>query len=258
MNELFAWRRLGLLIRNDFIGGYRMYLNIGTVVFIIMALNAIPAAGFGQIRDRFYYTIFWGMLFWWGSVHASLAFYDLLDKKMNESFLLLPASTLEKTVARYLYSSVFFVLHMLVFTTITAFIIEGVNMLLFGRYNELFNPFDPVVWKAIGLFILIQPIFFLGSAWFKRLRWFKTILALSAIGMLLGLLLLITVLIFFGGSFHEIYILNPGGFNDLDVNINMFRSTVLVLKILFYGVVPPFCLIVTYLRVKETQVSHGI
>ena len=258
MNEQFTWRRLGLLIRNDFIGGYRSYLNIGTVIFIIMALNAIPSAGFGQLKDRFYYVCFGGMLFWWGSAYASLAFNELLDKKKNEGFLLLPASALEKTIARYLYTSVFFIIHVLVFTTVAAFVIEGINLVLFGRYNELFNPFDPAVLTAIGMFMVIQPVFFLGGAWFKRLRWFKTILALSVIGMLLGLLLFVTFLIFFGGSFQDVYMLAPGDFHDLDVNMQMFRGTVLVLKILFYGVVPPFCLFVTFLRVKETQVSHGI
>jgi len=258
MNEQFTWRRLGLLIRNNFIASYRSNLTIATVIFIIMALNVIPAAGFSQFKENFYYSVFAGMIFWWGTVYASLAFLDLLDKKMNEGFLLLPASTLEKTVARYLHSSIFFVVQILVFTTLAAFILEGTNMLLFGRHNGLFNPFDQEVWKVIGVFMVIQPLFFLGGAWFKRTRWFKTILTLSVIGILLGIILFVTSLIFFAGSFHDLYIFSPGDFKDLDVNMHLFNGTVTVLKILFYGVMPPFCFFVVWLRVKETQVSHGI
>lgn len=258
MNEKFTWRRLGLLIRNNFIGSYRSNITIATVIFIIMALNAIPAAGFSQFNENFYYSVFAGMIFWWGTVYASLAFLDLLDKKLNEGFLLLPASTLEKTIARYLHSSIFFVVQVLVFTTLAAFILEGTNMLLFGRHNGLFNPFDAEVWKIIGLFMVIQPVFFLGGACFKRVRWFKTILTLSVICMLLGILMFVTSLIFFAGSFQDLYIFSPGDFQDMGVNMQLFRGTALVLKILFYGVVPPFCFLVVWLRVKETQVSHGI
>lgn len=258
MNEQFVWRRLGLLIRNDFIGGYRSYLNIGTVILIIMALNVIPNAGFSNLKEDPYYTYFAGMIFWWGTVQASLVFNELLDKKKNEGFLLLPASALEKTVARYLYSSVFFVVHILVFTTLAAFLLEGINMLLFGRHNGLFNPLDPAAWQVIGMFMVIQPVFFLGGAWFKRARWFKTIICLAVIGMLLGLLLFVTSLVFFAGSFHDLYIFSPGDFKDMDVNVHLFTGTVIVLKALFYGVMPPFCLFVVWLRVKETQVSHGI
>ena len=258
MNEQFDWRRLGFLIRNDFIGGYRGYLNVGTVILIIMALNAIPAAGLAELKENLYYTYFAGMIFWWGTVQASLSFHELLDKKKNEGFLLLPASALEKTFARYLYSSVLFVLHILVFTTVAAFILEGMNMLLFGRHNSLFNPFDPVVWNVIGIFMAVQPIFFLGGAWFKRARWFKTIMTLFVIGALLGLLLLLTFLLIFAGSFHDVYLLSPGNFDDLNIEMHTFGGAALVLKILFYAVVPPFCFFVAWLRVKETQVSHGI
>ena len=131
-------------------------------------------------------------------------------------------------------------------------------MLLFGRYNALFNPFDPVVGNVIGIFMAVQPIFFLGGAWFKRARWFKTIITLFVIGALLGLLLLLTFLIIFAGSFHDIYLLSPGNFGDLNVEMHTYRGAALVFKILFFGVVPPFCFFVSWLRVKETQVSHGI
>ena len=258
MNELFEWRRFGLLIRNNFISNYRRNLIVAMVVVIVMALNMIPAAGLGELRDNYYYSTFEVLIFLWGTIQASFAFLDLLDKKLNEGFLLLPASTLEKTIARYLHRSVFFVVQLTVLITVAAFVIEGINLLLFGRYNGLFNPFDPEVWRDIGIFMVIQPIFFLGGAWFKRSRWFKTVLVLFVIGALLGLLLLVTCLIFFAGSFQGLFMFNPGNLKDLDVNMQIFSGAATGLKILFFGVMPPFCLIVTYLRVKETQVSHGI
>ena len=49
MNEHFSWYRLGLLIRNDFVSGYRLYLNAFAVLAIGMMINSIPGAGLGDV-----------------------------------------------------------------------------------------------------------------------------------------------------------------------------------------------------------------
>lgn len=260
MNEHFSWYRLRYLIRNDFLGGMRFYLNSFAVVSIIVMLSAIPSAGFGQMKDGLYYGWFGGLLIWWGTVHASMMFAELHNKTHNNAYLLLPASALEKTIAKYLYGSVFFVIHLLIFITVLALLIEGINMLIFGRANGLFNPFSFWAWEAIGAFMVIQPLFFLGGAWFRKYKWFKTVITLWIIGFGLGLLALITSLIFFAGYSDGLYsifsreFINP----DWEANKNLFEGMVIGLKILCFGVIPPLCFYITWLRVKETQVSHGV
>ena len=257
MNDHFNWYRLGLLIRNDFVAGYRLYLNAFAVLAIIMMLNAIPAAGLGHLREDFYYGWFTGLLIIWGSIHASLMFRD---KKLNEAYLLIPASALEKTLARYMNSSVFFILHMLIFVTVTALLLEGINMILFARSNGLFNPFHPAVWDRISAFMVIQPVFFLGSACFRSSRWFKTIITIFIINTGLGILGFFTFFITFLGHFDELHMVFNQGLQDVDwgVNIKLFEGIITGLKILCFGVLPPFCVYVSWLRVKETQVSYGV
>lgn len=263
MNEQFNWYRLGLLIRNDFFSGYRLYVTAFAVLAIAMMINSIPAAGFGYMKEGFYYRWFSGMVIVWGSIHASLMFTELYDKKRNEAWLLLPASALEKTFARYLHGSVFFILNIMVFVTAAALLIEGFNMVVFGRYNGLFNPLNPRVWDAIGVYMVIQPIFFLGGTWFRRARWFKTVMAVFIIGLGLGLLAGVTFLILFAGYFHGGSWTLPGDIHTGDGGLNehvamMFDGTVIFLRALCYGIMPPFCLYVAWLRVKEAQVSYGV
>ena len=50
MNEHFSWYRLGLLMRNDIVRGYRSFLTAGISLSIIMLLNALPGAAFGHVR----------------------------------------------------------------------------------------------------------------------------------------------------------------------------------------------------------------
>ena len=262
MNEHFNWRRLGLLIRNDFLGELRGYLIAFAVVTIMIMLNAIPGAGFGDLKDNLYFGWFTGMLLIWGSIHVSVIFKELNNKKLNEGYLLLPASALEKTLARYLHGSIFFIFYILIYTTLVSLIIEGINQLLFGRANSLFNPFNEAVWEVIAVFMLIQPVFFLGGAWFRSARWFKTVITIFIISAGLGLLACFTFVILFAGELHGLFqgpgIMLDGDGLDWRVNSDLFEGVHTGLKILFYALAPPFCCYLTWLRVKETQVSHGI
>jgi len=261
MNQQLDWRRLGLLIRNDFLNGLRRFLIAFLVIGIIAILNAIPSAGFGAMQEGFYDRWFVGMMIIWGTIHASLQFNELGDKRLNEGYLLLPASTLEKTVARYLNSTVVFTTYLLVFMTLLPLLLEGINMVLFGRNNGLFNPFSGFTWRIIGIFMLIQPVFFLGGAWFRRNRWFKTVISIFIICALLGLIGCLVFFILFSGDMGGFF--QGNGFTIKDglnwqVNDELFAGIVIGLKVLCFAIAPPFCLYLAWLRVQETQASHGI
>jgi len=263
MNEQFNWWRLGLLIRKDVIDSYYRYRNAYTVLLIIMMLNAVPRAGFGNVIENFYYGWFIGTLMIFGTIRASLMFTEMHDKTRNEAWLLLPASALEKTIARLLNSSVFFIIFLLLFITVSSLVIEGIDQGLFGRHNRLFNPLEPAVWDVIGLFLVVQPVFFAGAAWFRKHCWFKTVMAVFVLTVGLGLIAGIAFLILFSGYYHAGDWTLPSdihlGGRGLNENVAMvFDATKIALKILCFGIMPPFCWYVAWLRVKETQVSYGV
>ena len=135
-------------------------------------------------------------------------------------------------------------------------------MLMFSRSNDLFNPFSSWTWEVIGAFMIIQPIFFLGGAWFRSARWFKTIISVFILAAGLGLLACFTFVILFAGELHGLFqgtgIVLDGQGLDWTVNSDLFEGVHTGLKILFYALAPPFCCYLTWLRVRETQVSHGI
>ena len=260
MNEQFNWKRLGLLIRNDMVTDSRDYLLVFAVFTILFLLNSIPAAGFGHQQMGFYYGMFGGFLLIGGSIVNSLAFSELNDKRKNEAWLLIPASALEKIITRYLNVTVIYIIQVLLFVTVTSLLIEGLNMLLFGRTNELFNPLSPMVGDALIGFFVMQPIFFLGGLWFKKLRWFKTVIAVFIINMLLSLLALVTFLLFFSGEFGGIAALLRGEVHDVSWNLDFesFESIGAVIKYSWFVLTPIVCCCLAWLRVTDTQVSHGV
>ena len=73
----------------------------------------------------------------------------------------------------------------------------------------------------------------------------------------------IAFLLLFSGYFHDGSWVLPSDITIGGSGLNedaamLFDGTVLFLKVLCFGIMPPFCWYVAWLRVRETQVSYGI
>ena len=71
-------------------------------------------------------------------------FRNFTDKNRNQAYLLLPASAIEKTIARLLAVTVGLSVYLLIFTTAVSLVVAGVFGLFPGPGYGLFNPLDPV------------------------------------------------------------------------------------------------------------------
>lgn len=257
MNETLSWARLWLLIRSDAITDYRFVAIVSGVIAGLMLLSTLTT---GNTSTSFYQGWFAAALFVWGAVNASFSFRELHDKTRNESYLLLPASALEKTLARLLRSTVGFVAYLVIFMSVFSPIIETVKWIVLGRTNPVFMPLDPAVWKLVAHFIVLQSLFFLGAAWFRRWHFIKTLLVLNLAPIGLSVLAATVFRIVLGenpelvfsglseGAFYAFYVMHKAAFD----------AALAVCEAVYFVVVPLFCWSVAWLRVKETQVSDGV
>lgn len=256
MNETLDLRRLGLLMRGDLVAGYRTLAIVCATLAALMLLGSLQTvARIGETPD-YYQGWYLGMLFIWGAIGASLSFYELHDKTKNEAYLLLPASALEKTLARLLRATVGFVVFLLIFLTVTSLVIEGINLVLFGRHNGVFNPSHGAVWVPVGHFIAVTSVFFLGAAWFRRLHFIKTALTLAAIPIVLVIIAGIVGKFLFEGP---VYGLSGADFYGYyTAHETLFDTLLGTLKVAYFVLLPVFCWVVAWLRLKETQSSDGV
>jgi hypothetical protein len=257
VSETLTWKRFWLLVRSDAIADYRFVAIVSAAIAGLMLLSALNA---GSNAFSFYETWFTGLLFFGGQVIASFSFRELHDKTRNEAYLLLPASALEKTLARLFRSTVAFVAYLVVFTTIASLVIEGIKWAVLGRANPVFTPFAPAIWQRLDVFIVVQSLFFLGAAWFRRLHFVKTLAALTlapiALGIIGGTLLRLVL-----GERPEVAFsgLSERGFYNLYLAHQLaFDSAFVALKVLVFVALPLFCWYVAWLRVKEAQASDGV
>ena len=255
MNEHFSIERLWWLLRADFTAGYRILLTVsGTLagVILIASLLSFDPGGGGQ---EFFMSWFGGMLYIWGVIASSRAFRELHDKTRNEAYLLLPASAVEKTLARLLAVTVGLAVYLLVFTTVVSILVEAVFLLLPGTGYGLFNPLDPVVWPLIFGYFFLQSFFFLGAAWFRRRHFIKTSLAITVVGIGLALFIVLTLRLTFAtvdlSDLDGLIARAAGSYQGLFQILEALRG-------LFAIALPATCWSIAWLRVRETQVSDGI
>ena len=265
MNEQLSLHRLGLLLRGDAIGNYRtlaVYSSALASVMLITSLISNATGNFGP-GSNFYLIWFVGMLFVWGTIACSYSFQELHDKTRNEAYLSLPASALEKTLARLLRITLGFVIYLLIFTLLTSWVVNGVNWLAFNRSGPSFQPFDPMVWQFMDDFIVNQSIYFLGAAWFRKSHFAKTALSSMIAGIGLSLIAALIIRITFGPFLDFAAVGAEAGFGravELFFADHAAQLSTLtkVLQVLYYVCLPLFCWSVAWMRVQETQVSHGV
>lgn len=257
MSEIFNLRRLWLLLRGDFIADWRVDAIVcGTLTAVLLIVSMFTVFQGGE-TENFYLSWYFGGLFIWGPIAASFAFRELHDKARNEAYLLLPASSLEKVVARLLQATIVFLVFLLVFMTVASALVESINSLVFGRRNGFFDASHEAVWAPVGHFLVGVSLYFLGAAWFRKLHFLKTALTLTALPIALGCFAAAIAWMVFEGTsgFHlgerEVY-------NFYVAHRGLFDASLSVLKGLYFVGLPLFCWYVAWLRVKETEVSHGV
>ena len=254
MNEILSARRLWLLIRADFITGYRNLIVIGGAFAAAIFVASVATRGDFAFGGVFYRECFGLALFIWGIVATSRAFRSLHDKSRNEAWLLVPASALEKTFARLLAVTIGLVAFLLVFIGLLSVVVETINLLLFGDRNAFFDPFDPAVRDRIALYIFLQSFYFLGGAWFRRAHFVKTTLAIALAVAAFAVFALVAVRVAFTG-----YGLDLG--DALFVLEQLESAQGIGMETALHAIAPLLplaCWGIAWLRVREAQVSDGV
>jgi uncharacterized iron-regulated membrane protein len=102
--------------------------------------------------------------------------------------------------------------------------------------------------------LVAQSVFFLGAAWFRKLHYVKTVgtvkaLAIALCALAIGIAWLSGAAMWASGN------LRVDGDGSLYRPLEWLAD---VARVVYFFVLPPFCWFVAWLRVTETQVSHGI
>jgi hypothetical protein len=264
-NTAFKPRRFAQLLLRDLAGGYKSLLvamaAVAGSVILISALTVLgrKLAGASTGAD-FYPNMFVNILFLGGFIVTSFAFREVRQNGGGIFYLTLPASSLEKFASKLLATSVGYALGSLVFFTAAAAVSEGVNRLIFGFGNYFFNPFEQGILESLGYYLIFQSVFLLGSIWWRKLAFVKTVLMLQAVAVGIALVAGVALRIVFARYFRgwEIDFGTVPGMGLLIEQATAGYGPLVqignVVRIVVLSATAPVCWLIGWLRLREIEV----
>jgi len=195
MNNAFSFQRLSLLIRKQWAENSRFY---GLATLALLGVMAMVFILFWLMMDYPSYhedqtvIIYFVGLFLVGSIFSSTAFNALGEKEKGQYWMSVPATHAEKLVTAILFSMVlFFVVYTAVFFLVKMLAVQYIKMQMasdpgisFSRFFNKDKISDEHTKAVLGYlllgFLAVQSIFLLGSIYFKKYAFIKTVIIVIA------------------------------------------------------------------------------
>jgi len=181
----FNITRLGLLLNRKFLESGKKYLTgIGIGTGIILAISIVS-----MLSDQAYISQFYKMaLFTYvigGIIVSTLAFTEINKPETGYQFMTLPASSLEKFMSSWLFTSIVY--------SIMAFVVIFIGALLLALLGYFDLPVQGNVFEfgemseVLIQYLFANTLFLAGAAAFNRNAFFKTLLFLLVLFFFLGI-----------------------------------------------------------------------
>jgi hypothetical protein len=273
MNQFFSFRRFSLLVSKHWADNKKRYLLSVTgfvLLLIVWFIFTILVDQHKPMGQEIQIITFFFSLFGAGTFYASQYFRDLGSRAKGINFLLVPASAFEKILCSILFTVViFFSVFTAAFYMVDALMVMISNQLLTAhdpiRHEGVINvvraailPFDGMsTLNMLLIFLAIQSIFLLGSVYFAKYSFIKTVISGFVVFFVFFCLvyLLYERLMPRGGYVGGLltsYRVTVNGNDDHLVKIPDWIDRVIYF-ILMYAITP-FLWVVSYYRLKEKQV----
>jgi hypothetical protein len=272
MNQFFNFNRFSLLVSKHWADNKKRYLLsmvafagllTAWFVFTILVDSRYPMGQGIQMITYFF------SLFVVGSFYASQYFRDLGSRSRGINFLLVPASAFEKILCSLLYTVIlFFVVFTALFYLVDILMVSITKSFVVIDYPRdekgVLNVFESARLPFDGkstinillIFFAIQSIFLLGSVYFAKYSFIKTIISGFVVFLIVFFFLYFIYEMMPDGGYANgtitSYHINIEGKDGYLVSVPGWLGQILN-YMLFYGIAP-FLYIVSYFRLKEKQV----
>ena len=247
-------RTIFLLIRMDVLIRYRTVITVTSTVGLLIIMRLVLGPGSPNIHLAGYQSL----LFVGGLIITSRSFSDMYSRIRGHAWMMLPASVPEKLISRLLQVTLLWILFSWVGFIAFSVVGEGVRR-LFGRSgSDLLPLFSVKLLRTMAHYIIINALFLLGATYFRRLHLIKTILFFVVVLVLLTIVVgvrysfqadFLSGALFFGGEFQQ---------EGPPIVPESVRVIITIYRVLYWSLLAPFCWFVSYLRLREYQLSNAV
>ncbi len=257
MNNFISLNRFASLVKLDAVKNRWWYLLlfesvVGLVLFLFVLFGALKQSSHN-------YSLMYGWSFLVAGIFISgFAFVELTKRTDNYHYLLLPTSTHEKFLLKFLLLLVIFPLIMLASLAVAGLIGNFLNDILFNRNYIAFSHLFAKTGTFLKAYLIVFPLFMFGSVYFKELGIVKVILSVAGFLFVLTMFILVVYKLLFWNSVDGFGFLLKKGFvfayptvhKALPLLQTVLDTIVFMVKYLS----PLFFLIMSFIALKEKEV----
>lgn len=219
-----------------------MLIAAGGIFGLLLVVSVFTAyvdpVDIREISAFYMVTLFIG-----GFIFTSRIFSELNSPQKSYFYLTLPVSTLEKVIGSWVLSSPVYV----VVFSIGIFIVYLITSLVAGtNHASISDIFNTSYFKIIGIYMVLQTVFFLGAAYFRNYNFLKTLLALFILQVIIGSYGGLLGWMLFGGNLQS---------EDFSGSFQYFveHTVPQIAHVFFWYLLALFLLVVSYFSLKERQ-----
>lgn len=258
--------RLYHLFKKDLYESRKTLITYAITIFVVMflpsAISSFLNRGFSLANDGFSYAPYYvGFLMLGGAIISSIAFTDsMYGKTTQHDWLMLPATATERLSVKLMISILIYPLLITLYIFLSSVVIEGFNLLFFRVHSPIFNPLSKVYFQMLLHNIILQSIFLMGSTYFRKSAFIKTVLSIGVFATVIGFITSGIGYLLFKDVFHMVDSVETEFMID---NFVMrygtqeamldFRFFEYVGKVIYWILLSPFCWLVSYFRIREVQ-----
>ncbi len=249
MEDIFNIKRASDLCRRQlFLNKNALLISGGAVLGLLLCITALT----GHYHPENLHglnALNLVVMFLGGAVFSSHAFSELQNTEKAMSYLTLPVSNAERFFSAWVLTSPFYIIGSLIaIVLINSFGVLFASGLNYATYME--HLFNHNFWITIAAYLSAQPIFFLGAVAFRKNNLMKTLLSVFILQFGLIAFGVFIMWISFGCNWQYAKEFNV---DPLTFSPSIEHLFIVISKIVYWGVLPIYLLIVSFFKLKERQ-----
>jgi len=249
-SNTFSIKRVALLMNRHLFYNLKTYLMsfaaVGSILIVISLLSTYTNGG--VFYEKNFVNLGEVFLFIGGILLTSNIFKEISSKHRGWLYMMLPANPSEKIISYWLLTTIGYAVISSLTLIISSIVLSTLSTLIFKTTFYLFNPFNAIHLEILLHYCIVQSLFFFGAIFFQKNNFLKTILSVFVFQTILGFIALFIMYLLFGSVKMEL--------NNMVLADDPFFTVTLpnTAKLLYYGVMVPFFIIVSYFKLKEREV----
>lgn len=192
MNNIFSLSRFLMLFKKHSIEKGKEYLlSIATLTILLFLILSFSAyASISGLREDIQILVFVLSFLLTGTIFTSMVFLDLSDKRKSTTYLILPASHLEKYLVNWVFSFIIFQIVFLAAFYSSASIVLSFDLNDIPQKNKIVDIFDldNQLYFVFYVYLFLHSLMLCGAIYFTKKQFIKTVFSLFVFALSLTFL----------------------------------------------------------------------